>query len=179
MGGVAVPSFQVNVDAVTPGVLFHDADDLRKEHLLRPVCVVPQGAEDAVRPVIRHRQQPLDMGPFVDVGEHIRNRHAALVNLPGGPHLKGEQPDLADAVAVVPRASYIRALPMNVHTMICLPFSVSIRSAHLHPAFPASQTAPSLFSLPGASPYAWNPRRRCTDKSPLFSPGFHFWCIPV
>ena len=40
MGGIAVPAFQVNVDAVTPGVFLHDADDLRKEHLLRPVCVV-------------------------------------------------------------------------------------------------------------------------------------------
>ena len=41
MGGIAVPAFQIDVDAVAPGVLLHDADDLRKEHILRPVCVVP------------------------------------------------------------------------------------------------------------------------------------------
>ena len=48
-----------------------------------------------------------------------------------------------------------------------------------HPAFPASQTIPVPFFPPQASPCAWNPRRRCTGRSPLFSPGCRFWCIPV
>ena len=48
-----------------------------------------------------------------------------------------------------------------------------------HPAFPAAQTIPVPFFPPQASPCAWNPRRRCTGRSPLFSPGCRFWCIPV
>ena len=42
------------------------------------------------------------MGPFVDVGEHIRDRHTAFIDFSGCSYFKGEQPDLADAVAVIP-----------------------------------------------------------------------------
>ena len=71
MGGIAVPTLQIDVDAVTPGIFLHDADDLRKEPVLRPVRVVPQGAEDAVCAIVCHGQKPVDMGPLVDVSEHI------------------------------------------------------------------------------------------------------------
>ena len=103
VGGIAVPTFQVDVNAIAPGILLHDADDLREEHLLRPVCVVPQGAEDAVCAIVGHGQKPLDMGPPVDVGEHIRDRHTAFIDFSGRSYFKGEQPDLADAVAVIPQ----------------------------------------------------------------------------
>ncbi|OFA24638.1 hypothetical protein BW28_05840 [Clostridioides difficile] len=101
MRGIAIAFFEVDVDAVTPRIFLHDADKFREEHILRSVRVVPQGFEDAVRSVIRYGQKPLDMRIAVDVGEHIGNRHAALVNLPSSPDLEGEKSDLADAVAVV------------------------------------------------------------------------------
>lgn len=67
---VAITFFQVDVHAVTPRIFLHDTDDLREEHILRAVRVIPQGTEDAVRSVIRHGQQPLDMRIAVDVGHH-------------------------------------------------------------------------------------------------------------
>lgn len=52
--GIPVAFFQVDVDAIAPRIFLHDADDLRKEHILRAVRIITQGAEDAVRTVIRH-----------------------------------------------------------------------------------------------------------------------------
>ena len=101
MSGIAIAFFQVYVDAVTPRIFFHDADDLRKEGVLCAVRVIPQSSEDAVVAVIGNRQQPLDMRPLVDVGHHGRDGNARLINLPGSPDFEGEQPDLADAVTVV------------------------------------------------------------------------------
>ena len=101
MRGITIAFFQVDIDAITPRVFLHDADDLREELILCAVGIVPQGFEDAVRSVIRHGQKPVNMRIAVDVGEHIGNRNAALVNLPGSPDLEGEQPDLTDAVAVI------------------------------------------------------------------------------
>ena len=46
-------------------------------------------------------QQPLDVSPHIDVGEHIGDCHVAFVNLPGCPNLEGEQSYLADAVAII------------------------------------------------------------------------------
>ena len=104
MSGIAIAFFQVDIDAVTPRVFFHDADDLRKEHILRAVRIIPQSGEDAVVAVIGNRQQPLDMRPLVDVGHHGRDGNASLIDFPGSPYLEGEQPNLADTVAVVPQS---------------------------------------------------------------------------
>ena len=101
MRGIPIAFLQVDVYAVTPRVFLHDADNFREELILRTVGIVPQGFEYAVRSVIRHGQKPLDMRIAVDVGEHIADRHAALINLPGSPDLEGKQSDLADAVAVI------------------------------------------------------------------------------
>lgn len=99
--GIPIAFFKIDVDAVTPRIFLHNADDLREKHILRAVRIVPQGAKDAVRSVIRHGEEPVDVRIAVDVGEHTADRHAALVNLPGSPDLEGEKTDLADAVTVV------------------------------------------------------------------------------
>lgn len=104
MRGIPIAFLHVDVDAVTPRIFLHDADDLREEHILRSVGVVPQGTEDAVRSVIRHGKEPVDVRIAVYVGEHTADRYAALVNLPGSPDLEGEKSDLADAVAVIPQS---------------------------------------------------------------------------
>ena len=104
MRGIAIAFFQVDIDAVTPRIFLHDADDFGEELILRAVRVVPQGFEDAVRSVIRHGKKPVYMRITVDVGEHIADRHAAFVNLSGSPDLEREQSDLADAVAVIPQS---------------------------------------------------------------------------
>jgi len=103
--GVIVPFLQIDVHTVTPRVFLHDPHKLRKELILRPVRVFPQRLEDAVRAVIRHGQQPFYMRPLPDIRPHggaFRNGNAALVDFPGRPDLERKQPDLADAVAVVP-----------------------------------------------------------------------------
>ena len=103
MGGIAVPTLQVDVNPVAPGIFLHNADDLREELVLRSVRVIPQGTEDAVCAIVCHGQKPLDMGPPVDISEHIRDCHTAFIDFSGCSYLKGEQPDLADTVSVVPQ----------------------------------------------------------------------------
>lgn len=47
-----------------------ELEKLRKEHILRPVCVLPQCFEDAVRAVIGDRQQPFDVRPLSYIRPH-------------------------------------------------------------------------------------------------------------
>ena len=103
--GVIIPFLQIDVHAVTPRVFFHDPHKLRKKHILRPVRVLPQCLENAVRAVIGDRQQPFDVRPLSYIRPHggaFRNGNAALINFPGCPDLERKQPYLADAVAVIP-----------------------------------------------------------------------------
>ena len=51
--------------------------------------------------------------------------------------LKEKRPMVSIRSPYFSKASYIRAFPIKVHTMIFLPFSRSIRMAHLRLAFPA------------------------------------------
>ena len=104
MGGIVIPLFQVNVDAITPRILLHDTDQLRQEHILRPVRIIPQCFEDTVRSVIGYRQQPFDVGPFIDVCPHNRTSsdgNTALIDFPCGTDLKRKESDLADTVTVI------------------------------------------------------------------------------
>ena len=101
MGGVIVTLFQVDIHTAAPGVLFHDADEFGAELILCAVRVVTQGFEDGVCTVIGNGEQPTDMGPFVDVGQHIADGNTTLGDRAGLVHLKGKQTDGIDAVAVI------------------------------------------------------------------------------
>ena len=70
MRGISVPAFQVDIDTVTPRIFLHDTDNLREEHILRTVRVIPQSRKDAVCAVIGDGQQPVDVRVLVDVGQH-------------------------------------------------------------------------------------------------------------
>ena len=102
--GVISAAFQVDVDAGTPRIFLHDADDLCEELVLRAARVIPERGKNAAGAVVGDGQKPGDVRPFVDVVFHggaVGNGNAALVNLPGRTDLEGEKPDLADAVAVI------------------------------------------------------------------------------
>ena len=101
MGGVIVAFFQVYVHTAAPGVFLHDADEFGAESVLCAIRVVTQGFEDGVCTVIGNGEQPTDVGPFVDVGQHIADGNTALGDGAGLIHLKGKQTDGIDAVTVI------------------------------------------------------------------------------
>ena len=91
MRGISVAFLKVDVDAVTPRVFFHNADDLRKEGILSAVGVIPESSKDTVRAIIGYRQEPFDVWPSVDVGQHIGNGHAAFRDDTGARYLKRKE----------------------------------------------------------------------------------------
>ena len=101
MRRIIVALLKVDIDAIAPRVFFHNADKLRKEHILGTVRVITQGPKDAVRTIIGHGQQPLDMTITVDIGNHIRDCHTAFIYLTGRSYLKRKETDLTDAVPVI------------------------------------------------------------------------------
>ena len=101
VGGVIVAFFQVDIHTAAPGVFLHNSDEFGAESVLCTVRVVTQGFEDGVCTVIGNGKQPTDVGPFVDVGQHIADGNTALGDGAGLIHLKGKQTDGIDAVTVI------------------------------------------------------------------------------
>ena len=101
VGGVIVTFFQIDIHTAAPRVFLHDADEFRAESVLCAVCVITQGFEDRVSTVVGNGEQPTDVGPFVDIGQHIADSNTALGNHPRGIYFEGKQTDGIDAVAVI------------------------------------------------------------------------------
>ena len=101
MGGIVIAFFQVDVHAIAPGVLFHDADKFGAEGVLCAVRIITQGFEHRIGAVIGNRQKPADVGPFVDVGHHAGNTHAAFGDRSSLIHFEREQANGINAVTVV------------------------------------------------------------------------------
>ena len=100
-GGVIIAFFQVDIHTAAPRVLFHDADEFGAVFILCAVRIVAQCFEDGVCTVIGNGKQPTDVGPFVDVGQHIADSNTALGDGAGLIHLEGKQTDGVDAVSVI------------------------------------------------------------------------------
>ena len=91
MRGISVAFLKVNVDAVAPRVFFHNADDLRKEGILSAVGVISESCKDTVRAIVGYRQEPFDVRPSVDVGQHVGDGHAAFRDETGARYLKRKE----------------------------------------------------------------------------------------
>ena len=91
MRGISVAFLKVDVDAVTPRIFFHNANDLRKESILSTVGVIAERCKDTVCAIIGYRQQPFNVRPSVDVGHHIGNGHAAFCDDTGARYLKRKE----------------------------------------------------------------------------------------
>ena len=91
MRGIPVALLKVDVDAVAPRVFFHNADDLRKEGILRTVGIIPYSGKNTVRAIVGYRQEPFDVRPSVDVGQHVGDGHAAFRDDTGARYLKRKE----------------------------------------------------------------------------------------
>ena len=100
MRGIPVALLKVDVDAVAPRVFFHNADDLRKEGILSAVGVISESCKDTVRAIVGYRQQPFDVRPSVEVGQHVGDGHAAFRDDTGARYLKRKETYLREAVSI-------------------------------------------------------------------------------
>jgi len=90
MGGIVIAFFEVDVNTVAPGIFLHDADKFGAEGVLCAVHVITQRLEDGVCTVIGNGEQPTDVRPLVDVGQHIADGNTALSDFSRFIHLEGE-----------------------------------------------------------------------------------------
>ena len=101
VGGIVIAFFKVDIHATAPRIFLHDTDKFRAEGVLCAVRVITESLEDRVCTVIGNGKQPTDVGPLVDVGQHIADSNTAFGNRSRGIHLERKQTNGVDTVAVI------------------------------------------------------------------------------
>ena len=94
-------TLKVNVHTGAPRIFFHDAHKLCQEGILGTVRVISQRSKNGCRTVIHDGKHPLDVRPFIDVGQHGRYAGAGFRDGAGGVHLEGEDAHRIQSVSVI------------------------------------------------------------------------------
>ena len=63
-------ALQIDIYSGAPRIFLHDKHDLRQELVFRAVRVIPERGKDGSCAVVHDGQQPLDVRPFIDIGQH-------------------------------------------------------------------------------------------------------------